>query len=61
MADTMGQAMVQGLHSLKSVLSLYVKQRRRIPLASEIIDPALTLQLPMMVVAKIMLWNAMRE
>lgn len=57
--DNLGEAFAEALDGLESALSLYVEQRRKIPEASPARDPALVLRLPVLTVAKIMLWNSM--
>ncbi|WP_051673170.1 type II toxin-antitoxin system HicB family antitoxin [Pseudomonas chlororaphis] len=59
--ETQAQALVRAVNGMKSALALYVLQRREIPPASVAAAPALVLYLPVVIVAKIMLWNAMYE
>ncbi|MBB6155194.1 putative RNase H-like HicB family nuclease [Pseudomonas sp. JAI115] len=59
--DTLRQGLAYAMTGLNAALALYVKEGRKIPLASAPTDPALVLAPPMMTVVKIMLWNAMCE
>lgn len=57
--STLCEAFAEALNGLESALSLYVEQRRKIPAPSVPSAPAMVLHLPVLTVAKILLWNAM--
>ena len=59
--DDLSEARADALNGMESTFSLYVDQRRKIPLASDVQGAELVLDLPVLTVAKIMLWNAMLE
>jgi antitoxin HicB len=59
--DTLDEAFAEALNGMESAFSLYVEQRRRIPVASMPRDDSKVLSLPALTVAKVLLWNAMLD
>ena len=59
--DDIEHAIREAMDAIDTTLSLYVDQRRAIPLASTPQDGEHVVHLPAVTVAKIALWNAMME
>jgi antitoxin HicB len=59
--DTLEQALREAEDGLVTALSIYVDQRRTIPLPSKRKKGQHLVYLPALVVAKVALWNAMQE
>lgn len=59
--DDIAGALREAVEGIETALSLYVDQRRRIPPASAPTEGQYLVKLPAVTVAKIALWNAMRE
>ena len=59
--DDRDHAVREALDAIETVLSLYVDQKRAIPPASPARDGEHVVHLPVVIVAKIALWNSMIE
>lgn len=59
--DDRDHAVKEALDAIETVLSLYVDQKRAIPPASPAQDGEHVVHLPVVIVAKIALWNSMIE
>lgn len=59
--DDRDHAVSEALDAIETALSVYVDQRRAIPLASAPQDGEHVVHLPVVIVAKIALWNSMIE
>ena len=59
--DDIADALRESVDGIETALSIYVDQRRVIPLASKPEPGQQVVQLPAVTVAKIVLWNQMRE
>lgn len=59
--DDVAHALAEAVDAIESTLSLYVDQRRAIPVASPAEAGEHVVRLPAVTVAKIYLWNAMME
>jgi len=59
--DDRDHAVCEALDAIETALSIYVDQRRAIPPASPAQDGEHVIHLPVVIVAKIVLWNSMIE
>lgn len=59
--DDIAHALSEAVDAIESTLSLYVDERQVIPEASAPMERERVVRLPMVTVAKIVLWNAMME
>jgi antitoxin HicB len=59
--DDETHAMAEAVDAVETTLSIYVDQRRHIPLASAALPGERVVHLPAVSVAKIALWNTMME
>lgn len=59
--DTLDELLVNALEGIQLALGIYQNQYKEIPLASPPVEDEQIIYLPVLTVAKIHLWNAMRK